>query len=169
MGTRRSTRERKRPSAREALLDAAAAEFTSKGYESATVAGIAARAGVTTGALYSHFESKLELLLEAVGLSTVEAFTRRSFAIAGKLAAEVAPALARGLLAPPSGRRDRLLIDAIVFARRDPKPPTRTGACSRPTSAHSSAPRAWAWTRDASIPCCRSASWRGSCSRSRSG
>jgi AcrR family transcriptional regulator len=114
-------RQRKRPSAREALLDAAVAEFTSKGYERATVAGIAARAGVTTGAVYTHFRSKLELLLEAVGLNTVEAFTRRSFAIAGKPPAEVAPALARGLVAAPAGRRDLLLIDAIVFARRDPK------------------------------------------------
>jgi hypothetical protein len=42
-----------------------------------------------------------------VGLDTVEAFTRRSFAIAGKPAAEVAPALARGLVGSPSGRRDR--------------------------------------------------------------
>ncbi len=117
---RRPSREPKRPSARAALLDAAVAEFTSKGYESATVAGIAARAGVTTGAVYSHFKSKLELLLEAVGLSTVEAFTRRSFAIAGKPVSEVAPALARGLVGPSGGRRDLLLIDAIVLARRDP-------------------------------------------------
>ena len=96
------------------------AEFASKGYEAATVAGIAARAGVTTGAVYGHFRSKLELLLEAVGLSTVEAFTRRGFAIAGRPASEVAPALARGLVGTPGGRRDLLLIDAIALARRDP-------------------------------------------------
>ncbi|HTO06517.1 MAG TPA: helix-turn-helix domain-containing protein [Myxococcota bacterium] len=111
----------RRPSARAALLDAAVAEFTSKGYEAATVAGIAARAGVTTGAVYGHFRSKVELLLEAVGLGTVEAFTRRSAALAGKPAAEVAPALARGLLGVPSGRSDLLLVDAIALARRDPK------------------------------------------------
>jgi AcrR family transcriptional regulator len=110
----------KRPSARKALLDAAVAEFTRKGYEAATVAGIAERAGVTTGAVYSHFRSKVELLLEAVGLATVEAFTRRSTTIAGRPAADVAPALARGLLGTPSGRRDLLLIDAIALARRDP-------------------------------------------------
>jgi AcrR family transcriptional regulator len=113
-------RPQKRRSARAALLEAAVAEFTSKGYEGATVAGIAARAGVTTGAVYSHFRSKVELLLEAVGLSTVEAFTRRTTAIAGRPAAEVAPALARGLLGRPSGRSDLLLIDAIALARRDP-------------------------------------------------
>jgi len=116
----RASSGRKRPSARAALLDAAVAEFTSKGYEGATVAGIAARAGVTTGAVYGHFRGKLELLLEAVGLATVEAFTRRSFAIAGKPASELAPALARGLVGVPSGRRDLLLVDAIALARRDP-------------------------------------------------
>ena len=115
----RATRSRR--SSREALLDAAVAEFASKGYERATVAGIAARAGVTTGAVYGHFRSKLELLLEAVGLDTVEAFTRQSFEIGGRPASEVAPALARGLLGRPRGRRDLLLIDAIVFARRDPR------------------------------------------------
>ncbi|HTO69811.1 MAG TPA: helix-turn-helix domain-containing protein [Myxococcota bacterium] len=116
----RAKRERRRPNARAALLDAAVAEFTSKGYEAATVAGIAARASVTTGAVYGHFRSKLELLLEAVGLQTVEAFTRRSTAIAARPAAELAPALARSLLATPSGRRDLLLFDALVLARRDP-------------------------------------------------
>ena len=113
-------RPQKRPSARAALLEAAVAEFTSKGYEAATLAGIAARAGVTTGAVYSHFRSKVELLLEAVGLSTVETLTRRSTAIASRPAAEMAPALARGLLGTPSGRSDLLLIDAIALARRDP-------------------------------------------------
>ena len=38
-------------------------EFTTKGYEAATVAGIAKRAGVTTGAVYAHFAGKLDLLL----------------------------------------------------------------------------------------------------------
>jgi AcrR family transcriptional regulator len=156
-------RQRKRPSAREALLDAAVAEFASKGYERATVAGIAARAGVTTGAVYTHFRSKLELLLEAVGLNTVEAFTRRSFAIAGKPAAEVAPALARGLVAPPAGRRDRLLIDAIVFARRDPKvAEAYRRVIQARASRRSSGPRARAWSRGGSIRRCRTRRARAS-------
>jgi AcrR family transcriptional regulator len=110
-----------RPSARDALLDAAVAEFASKGYEAATVAGIAARAGVTTGAVYAHFRGKLELLLEAVGQSTVEGFTRRAFALGNQPAPTVAHALARGVVGPPAGRRDLLLIEAVAFARRDPK------------------------------------------------
>ena len=110
-----------RPSARDALLDAAVAEFASKGYEAATVAGIAARAGVTTGAVYAHFRGKLQLLLEAVGQSTVEGFTRRAFALGNQPAPTVAHALARGVVGPPAGRRDLLLIEAVAFARRDPK------------------------------------------------
>jgi AcrR family transcriptional regulator len=110
-----------RPSAREALLDAAVAEFASKGYEAATVAGIAERAGVTTGAVYAHFRSKLELLLEAVGLRTVDTFMRRALALGNKPAPAVAHALARGLVGAPIGPRDLLLVDAIVLARRDPK------------------------------------------------
>jgi AcrR family transcriptional regulator len=110
-----------RPNAREALLAAAVAEFASKGYESATVAGIAARAGVTTGALYSHFNSKQELLLEAIGLQNVDAMTRRAVGVADKPLDELTHGLARGLVGESSGRRDLLLIDAIALARRDPK------------------------------------------------
>ena len=40
--------------------------FAEKGYEKAGVAEIARRAGVTTGAIYSRYGGKAELLLEAV-------------------------------------------------------------------------------------------------------
>lgn len=113
--------ERPRGSARQALLDAAVAEFASKGYEAATVAGIARRAGVTTGAVYAHFRSKLELLLEAVGLHTADTFVRRALGIAKRPAHERPHALARGLVGAPVVHRDLLLIDAIVRARRDPQ------------------------------------------------
>lgn len=48
-------------SARRRLLDAAISQFEESGYEAATVTDISARAGVTTGALYHHFGSKLGL------------------------------------------------------------------------------------------------------------
>ena len=57
-------------SSRQALLDAATAEFAARGYEATTVADIAARAGVTTGALYAHFTGKAELLVETIGLAS---------------------------------------------------------------------------------------------------
>jgi AcrR family transcriptional regulator len=116
-----SDADRPRGSARQALLDAAVAEFASKGYEAATVAGIARRAGVTTGAVYAHFRSKLELLLEAVGLHTADTFVRRALAVAKRPAPDRSHALARGLVGTPVVQRDLLLIDAIVRTRRDPE------------------------------------------------
>jgi AcrR family transcriptional regulator len=113
--------ERPRGSARQALLDAAVAEFAGKGYEAATVAGIARRAGVTTGAVYAHFRGKLDLLLEAVGLHTADTFVRRALGIANRPVHEMSHALARGLVGAPVVHRDVLLIDAIVRARRDPQ------------------------------------------------
>jgi AcrR family transcriptional regulator len=46
---------------RNAVLDAAAAVFAERGYESATIVEILERADVTKGALYFHFASKEEL------------------------------------------------------------------------------------------------------------
>jgi len=120
MSTQSDT-DRPRSSARQALLDAALAEFASKGYEAATVAGIARRAGVTTGAVYAHFRGKLDLLLEAVGLHTADTFVRRALGIAKRPASEMSHALARGLVGAPAVQRDLLLFDAIVRARRDPQ------------------------------------------------
>ena len=61
-----------RANSRAALIDAALEEFSTKGYEAATVAAIAERAGVTTGALYAHFAGKLDLLLATVGLAPAD-------------------------------------------------------------------------------------------------
>ncbi|WP_406418920.1 TetR/AcrR family transcriptional regulator [Streptomyces sp. NBC_00873] len=48
---------------RRSILVAAAAVFDERGYSSATISEILARAGVTKGALYFHFSSKEELAL----------------------------------------------------------------------------------------------------------
>jgi AcrR family transcriptional regulator len=45
------------------LIDAAVHLFETAGYDAATVTELAAKAGVTTGALYHHFDSKLGLYL----------------------------------------------------------------------------------------------------------
>lgn len=54
------------PSTRHRLLAAAAEVFAEKGYEGAALADIARRAGFTTGAIYSRFRDKAELLLAVV-------------------------------------------------------------------------------------------------------
>jgi AcrR family transcriptional regulator len=111
--------ESQRSNSRAALLDAAFEEFSSKGYEAATVAGIAERAGVTTGALYAHFEGKLGLLLETLGLTPVEDLMRSVADISSQPWSEASKLLGRGMAAPPD-RRTLLLLDVIVVARRDP-------------------------------------------------
>ena len=55
---------------RRALLDAAVEEFGRHGFRGARVESIAAAAGVTTGALYTHFRSKEDLFLAVYDLFT---------------------------------------------------------------------------------------------------
>jgi AcrR family transcriptional regulator len=50
--------------ARELIIDAAMAQLAEGGYASASVAGVARRAGVATGSVYRHFPSKSDLLAE---------------------------------------------------------------------------------------------------------
>jgi len=56
------------------LLAAARAEFAERGYSGARVAEIARRAGVTTGAIYSRYRGKAELLADAVDHGTDDEF-----------------------------------------------------------------------------------------------
>ncbi len=50
--------------ARELIVDAAMAQLAEGGYASASVVGVARRAGVATGTVYRHFPSKSDLLAE---------------------------------------------------------------------------------------------------------
>ena len=58
----RKSRAESRSETRALLLDAALAVFTEKGYATASVEEIAARAGFTRGAFYSNFADKDEIL-----------------------------------------------------------------------------------------------------------
>jgi AcrR family transcriptional regulator len=62
----RRTRREVTEQIRAALLQAAAAEFARVGYTAARLEGIAQRAGVTKGAIYSNFASKADLYRQAV-------------------------------------------------------------------------------------------------------
>lgn len=109
-----------RANSRQALIDAAFEEFSAKGYEAATVAGIAERAGVTTGALYAHFRGKLDLLAAAVGLTPVEDILRRAAEAGAQPLTVTSRLLGEGMARGPD-RRTLLLLDVIVVARRDPR------------------------------------------------
>jgi AcrR family transcriptional regulator len=111
--------ERRRPNSRAALIQAALEEFSTKGYEEATVAGIAERAGVTTGALYAHFAGKLDLLLATVGLASIDDILRSAGELASLPWSEASKAITQSLSSRPD-RRMLLLLDVIVVARRDP-------------------------------------------------
>lgn len=58
------------------LLEAAVTEFAARGYAGARVAEIARRAGVTTGAIYSRYRGKSDLLAEAIDVATSDEFDR---------------------------------------------------------------------------------------------
>jgi AcrR family transcriptional regulator len=112
--------EANRVNARGALIDAALEEFTEKGYEAATVAGIAGRAGVTTGALYAHFEGKLDLLVHCLGLRSVDDILKVAASATNRPWDEVSALLGEDLARRPP-ERTLLLLDLIVMARRDPE------------------------------------------------
>jgi AcrR family transcriptional regulator len=107
-----------RANSRAALIEAALEEFSTKGYEATTVAGIAERAGVTTGALYAHFAGKLDLLIATVGLVPVEDVLRSVDEIESH--EETVRRLGEGLAAHPD-KRTVLLLDVIVAAGRHPR------------------------------------------------
>ncbi len=111
------------PSTRDRLLQAAAEVFAERGYEGAAVSDIARRAGFTTGAIYSRFRDKAELLLEVVrGALEAEQSAAVSAASAGiyeelgdRFSTFAAPLL------DESGQRDRnLVFEAHAAARRNP-------------------------------------------------
>jgi AcrR family transcriptional regulator len=64
--TARRTQAERRATTRSALLDAAVDSLVESGYAGTTTRGVAARAGVSVGALQHHFSSKAELLAHTV-------------------------------------------------------------------------------------------------------
>lgn len=66
----------RRARTRAALLDAAAEVFASRGYENASIDAIAASVGLSKGAVYAHFATKLDLYLAVVQAELAEGETR---------------------------------------------------------------------------------------------
>jgi AcrR family transcriptional regulator len=60
--------EERRARTRAALLRAAATAFATRGYDGASIDAIAASVGLSKGAVYAHFPSKLDLYLEVLNL-----------------------------------------------------------------------------------------------------
>lgn len=110
---------------RQRLLDAAAEVFSERGYDGAGVQEIARRAGLTTGAIYSRFAGKAELLREVV-LSRSddeldELFNQHRFEGHASDIIRVAGSHLVERADPDARTGNALLLEAFVAARRDPE------------------------------------------------
>ena len=111
----------------ERLIASAAEVFAEKGYEGAGVAEIARRAGLTTGAIYSRYSGKAELLIEAI-----DAYSTDEFDLlltqddpqghVSEIIESVGANLVNRETVP---ERPELLLEAMVTARREPEVATR--------------------------------------------
>jgi AcrR family transcriptional regulator len=110
---------------KEQLLAAAARVIAARGYEGARVSEIAAEAGLSTGAIYAHYDGKADLLCAAIS-------SRGPDAVAGLLDAGVAGSVAgtlkflgaRLVSGVRTGRariRGDVLIESLAASRREPK------------------------------------------------
>jgi AcrR family transcriptional regulator len=106
------------PTVRDRLVTAAAEVFAERGYEGTRVQEIVRRAGLSTGAIYTNFRNKADLLLAAVGTAQVDSL----FATI-ELAGDAAAGLRYAGHELPTARRDTrpLLFETMVAARRDPE------------------------------------------------
>jgi AcrR family transcriptional regulator len=62
--------EARKAAIRQKLLDAALALVSGDGFAALTIVAVAARAGIATGAVYKHFESKAHLCAEVFRIAT---------------------------------------------------------------------------------------------------
>jgi AcrR family transcriptional regulator len=106
---------------RDRLVAAAAEVFSEKGYDGARVQEIAARAGLTIGAIYGRFSGKAELLraaIEAHSQSELdELFASHEFD--GRVT-DILTIVGSHLVTRRSPTERALLLEAFVAARRDP-------------------------------------------------
>ena len=98
------------------LLEVAADVFVERGYSAVSLRDIAVTAGVTKGAIYGHFRSKGQLLVEVIRTQLAE----RDAQFDAQAAVE-RPREALYQFINPASRHLRLLqIDAAAVARHDP-------------------------------------------------
>lgn len=102
------------------LLRAAIDEFVAKGLDKAGVAAIARRAGVTTGAIYSRWSGKKEMMLDAVDEVMSHHLARLITSQLDPSAPEILAALGADLVADGDDPGDAILMEAFAAARRDP-------------------------------------------------
>lgn len=106
---------------RDRLIAAATEVFAERGYDGAGVAEIARRAGLTTGAIYSRYRGKADLLVDALD----ETLARQLEIVLTDTAAarpnDALSLLGAQLLADDKQHASVLLLEAVVAGRRDPE------------------------------------------------
>lgn len=111
-------RRRAAEATRDKLLQAAVELCAERGYAGVRVRHIAARAGVTTGAIYAHYDDVASLLADAAGRAVDHAVSAVADVVPGDLARVlrrfVVDTASRGL-----SREQTLLLEAFVSARRE--------------------------------------------------
>src|SRR5215469_2379253 len=103
---------------RDRLLRAAAEVFAARGYDGTRVADIAAAAGVSKGAMYAHYPSKADLLVDAIRTHGPRLLANAFAADPGRSITDLLLVIGRWL----PRRRDAegyLIVEALVAARRD--------------------------------------------------
>ncbi len=108
---------------RRRLLEAATDVVAERGYDRAGVAEIARRAGLTTGAIYSRYRGKADLIVDALD-SHIAAHLEVVLATAPRATApEILSTLGAEILDcdPDDERSAGLLLETTVAARRDPE------------------------------------------------
>jgi AcrR family transcriptional regulator len=112
-------RSGKRIRTRARLVEAAAVLFAEKGYQDTTLDAVAARAGMTKGAVYGNFKSKEALLLATFRLPTrgIDPQFRRGASFAEQLR-RIGEAVIR--FAPIAEARNIRVSDLILYAATHP-------------------------------------------------
>jgi AcrR family transcriptional regulator len=100
------------------LLRAAADVFAERGYDGTRVADIAAAAGVSNGALYAHFTSKADLLVNALRTHGRRVLADMFAADPSRSITDLLLVIGRQLPRRPDAR-SYLLVEALAAARRD--------------------------------------------------
>ncbi len=107
-------------STRERIVNCAGRLFAERGFESASMRDIAHAVGITPGAVYKHFESKGDLLLEVVNraLQSIPLFVQGT---AGKDDARALPDLAAAYTEPELKLLRQLSIEVHSASTKDRK------------------------------------------------
>jgi AcrR family transcriptional regulator len=103
---------------RDRLLRAAAEVFAERGYDGTRVADIAAAAGVSNGALYAHFASKADLLVDALRTHGRRVLADMFAADPSRSVTDLLLVIGRRLPRRPDAQ-GYLLVEALAAARRD--------------------------------------------------